>query len=328
MWILGNARRELSSFYGLALTIIVFSGLWSNQPMPMAIILLVTVGIDTSHVYATAWRSWFVPSEVKRAKWLHIFTPLAIMIVIFLWCSLGIPGLWSAVLYLTVFHHIRQYYGIHRWSLAINPNKGPMATKELYAMSVLPFIGYHFRSDINYQGFFTPDDMFLFPNPEVLNLIYLLMAVAFISLIYKISIAVKDKTISIPILSTVIFPVFINIFCFLISKDFFITLLPVLAVHGMTYYHLSALAQGKLKKGFWSKPRVAVAIIVSTSILFGFLESFLTEEQIDIIPSIQYQGNYLLAFGVAFVTTPAIYHYIADAFLWKRTHPDFKKIVY
>ncbi len=328
MWILANARRELTSFYGLALSIIAFSPFWLNKPLQISLILLVTIGVDTSHVYATAWRTWFDPKEIRRAKWLHLFLPLLILLTIFLWCSFGLPGLWSAVLYLTVFHHIRQYYGVHRWSLAINPDQGPLAANELYALTALPFIGYHFRSDINYQGFFTPTDMFIYPNSNALISIYILCILAFISLILKIIRSYKQKNVSLAVLSTLIFPILIHNFCFFISKDFYLTLLPILAVHGVTYYHLSAVAQGKLKTGFWNKPKLALGAIVLSSIILGVLETILTDEQIDIIPSSGYQGNYLLAFGVAFVTTPAIYHYIADAFLWKRTHPDFKKIIY
>lgn len=327
MWILGNARREILSFYGLALSIIAFSGASTYQPIPMFLIVLVTVGIDTSHVYATAWRSWFDPKEITRAKWLHLFVPALIMLTIFLWCSLGLPGLWSAILYLTVFHHIRQFYGVHRWSLAINPSKGPNSSVELYALTVLPFIGYHFRDDIDYQGFFTREDMFLSPNPFALNMVYALLLIALASLIFKVIKSIQNKSLSLPVLSTIIFPFIINFYCFLYTKHFFAALLPVLAVHGMTYYHLSALAQRKLKQGFWAKPLRGFFAVLAVSVVLGSLETFITSEQIDIIPSIQYQGNYLLAFGVAFVTTPSIYHYIADAFLWKRTHPDFKKIV-
>lgn len=323
MWILGNARREISAFYGIAIALIATSTIWSKHSSQILLAVLITVGIDTSHVYATAWRSWFDKKELARAKFLHLGVPLLILLIIFLWCALGIPYLWSVVLYLTVFHHIRQFYGVHRWSVSLNRPRGPLAATELYAFTVLPFIGYHFRA-VDYQGFFTPDDMLRFPNQYLLYGVYALLITSFISFAIK----VFKQEISLPVLSTIVFPAFINIYCFLIADNFLVSLLPVLAVHGVTYFHLSAHAQGRIHGSFWlNHPRIALGLILIISVIFGALESWLTDAQIDVIDSEYYRGNLLMAFGVAFVTTPAIYHYIADGFLWKRTHPDFLKIV-
>lgn len=323
MWILGNARREISAFYGVAIALIATSSVWSKHSSQVFLALLITVGIDTSHVYATAWRSWFDKRELARAKFLHFGVPLLTFLIVFLWCVLGVPYLWSAVLYLTVFHHIRQFYGVHRWSVSLNHPHGPLSTKELYAFTILPFVGYHFR-DIKYQGFFTPDDMLRFPNQTALYVVYAFLALSTVSFIVK---CFKQK-ISLAVLSTIVFPAFINIYCFLIADNFLVSLLPVLAVHGVTYFHLSAHAQGRIHGSFWlNRPRLALVLIIVVSVIFGGLESWLTDSQLDIINSEHYHGNLLMAFGIAFVTTPAIYHYIADGFLWKRTHPDFKKII-
>lgn len=323
MWILGNARREISAFYGVAIALIATSSVWTKHSSQIFLALMITVGIDTAHVYATAWRSWFDKKEVMRARLLHIGVPLITLLTIFLWCVLGIPYLWSAVLYLTVFHHIRQFYGVHRWSFSLNRPKGPLATTELYAFTILPFVGYHFRN-IEYQGFFTPEDMLRFPNQSALVVVYALLGISFASYLVKI---IKQQ-ISWPVVSTIIFPAFINLYCFLIAENFLVSLLPILAVHGVTYFHLSAHAQAKVHGSFWlNHPRVALALIITVSVLLGGVETWLTESQLDIINSEYYRGNWLMALGVAIVTTPAIYHYIADGFLWKRSHPDFTKIV-
>src|SRR5690606_13826122 len=195
--------REISAFYGVAIALIATASVWSKHSSQILLALLVTVGIDTAHVYATAWRTWFDKNEMKRAKFLHIGVPLITMLTIFLWCALGIPYLWSAVLYLTVFHHIRQFYGVHRWSVSLNRPKGPLASIELYAFTILPFIGYHFRN-VDYQGFFTPEDMLRFPNQNLLYGIYLLLGFSLLSFIYKV---IKQE-VSVPVISTVIFPAF------------------------------------------------------------------------------------------------------------------------
>lgn len=326
MWILENGRREISAFYGIALMLIITSFWWQGRPVQTLLALFVGVMIDNAHVYATAWRSWFDKNEMKRSKRFHFLTLLFVFLAIFTWCAAGIPWFWSFVLYFTVFHHVRQYYGVHRWSLALNHNKGPNAATELYAFTILPFIGYHFRSDISYQGFFSDNDMWLFPNETLLTVVYFLLAMFIVSFFYKIF--RQRNSFSWPVFSTVIFPLIINIFCFLITKDFFVALLPILAIHGMTYFHLSSLAQRKVRQGFWhNSPMLGLMLIIFVSGLFGVGEAWLTDSQIDVIDSESYKGNFLMAFGVAIVTTPAIYHYIVDSVLWKKTHPDFKTIM-
>lgn len=328
MWILGSAKRELSAFYSLPLLIILTYPWWDNRPLQTMLILFVTIGIDTSHVYATAFRTWFNRDEMRRAKIFHLGVPFLILTILFLWCALGIPGLWSFVLYLTVFHHIRQYYGIHRWSLSLNRPKGPSCEKELYALTILPFVGYHFRGDIDYQGFFSREDMFRYPSELGFNIVVILIVLTSLSFLFKIYKSYSDKSLALPVLTTVIFPSVISIFCFMISNNFFLSLLPILAIHGATYYHVTGLAQAKIYKGFWAAhPKISLALICLFAIFMGGLESWLTDSEIDILPSLEYKGNYLLAFGVAFVTTPAIYHYIADAFVWKKSHPDFIKVI-
>lgn len=325
MWILGSARRELSSFYGLALAIIFSFYWWKDRPIQTFIALFVIVAIDASHVYATLWRSFFNNTEIKRSLNLHLGIIGASFIVVFFWSYLGIPFLWSAIVYLTVFHHIRQIYGIHRWSVAINPNSELNANKELYALAVIPFIGYHFRSDIDYQGVFLVDDLWLMPNSNLLYICYGLLIITVLSLISKCY--QKRHNLKLSVLSTIIFPSAINIFCFLIASNFYLSFLPVLAFHGLSYYHLTTLAKIRLS----SKPKhylITFIIIVFIAVVFGLAETLFTESQIEIISSELYQWNWLMSLGVALIITPSIYHYIIDGYLWRKKNPDFKTIVY
>ncbi len=326
MWILGNARRELFGFYGPALMIMASYPWWKNHPWQTALIFFAAIMVDSSHVYATAWRTWFDKSEMKRARRLHFLLLFGLLALGFLWCFFGLAGFWTFVLYLTVFHHIRQYYGVYRWSLSLNKERGPHAEKELYALTILPFIGYHFRPDVIYQGFFIRQDMWRFPEQTLVYVVWFLTAIALISLALKVVQNFRQKTLSLPLLTTVLIPGCVHIFCFLISQNYFLTLLPIVAIHGMTYYHLSALAQTRLRSGFWQRPKIALMIVMFSAIALGLLETWFTEEYIDLADSRNYADNFLLALGAAFITTPALYHYVADGFLWKRTHPDFKKI--
>lgn len=327
MWILGNARREIMGFYGLSLLTIASYPAWKDQLFQTAIIFIAAILVDTSHVYATLWRTWFSKDEMKRAAKIHLLLPVIILLVCFSWCYFGLPYFWTAVLYLTVFHHIRQYYGVYRWSESLNLPKGSDFSNELYALTTLPFIGYHFRSDIVYQGFFVPDDMLRLPNQMLFYAVWVTIIISLASIVFKIFKSYQTRTIRVPTLSTVLIPSFIHIFCFMISTNFFLSLLPVLAIHGMTYYHLTALAKQRTNAGIWQHYRLGLTLIILISIMFGISEHFFTDIYIDLNNSQDYRGHFLLALGAAFVTTPAIYHYIIDGILWKHTHPEFKTVL-
>lgn len=326
MWILRNAKTEISSFYGLSLLLIATSFWWYNKKYESMIAIAVAVGIDNSHVYATAWRSWLDRKELSRARWLHLWTPIGLVLVIFLWCAFGIPGFWSFVLYFTVFHHIRQFFGIHRWSLALNPTKRIDLGRELYLFTTLPFIGYHFRDEVYYSGFFTPTDMWRYPNETLLWIVCGALILTTTWTIYKLW--ANRQQFSFAVVSTLLFPAMINIYCFLIVKEFLVTLLPILAVHGVSYFHLTNKAQARTKGGFWRlKPLMGFFAIVLFSVCLGSLEAWFTQTRIYLTPSRDYYGHLAVSLGVAVATMPALYHYVADAFLWKRTHPDFKRII-
>ena len=134
MWILGSSYREIAAFYGLALVLIVSAPWWYNKSSEAWILLLVAVGIDSAHVYASSFRTWFSAPEMKSRGGTHLMILSGIVALTYCWCVVGVPGFWSFVLYFTLFHHIRQFYGIHRLSLALNRPQGIEMGRELYAL--------------------------------------------------------------------------------------------------------------------------------------------------------------------------------------------------
>ena len=77
---------------------------------PLGFLVLV-VGIDVAHVWATLWRTLFDPGERRRlAPWL-IALPFACAVVAMMLHGVSPPLFWTAMAYLAVFHFIRQQLG-------------------------------------------------------------------------------------------------------------------------------------------------------------------------------------------------------------------------
>ena len=77
---------------------------------PLGFLVLV-VGIDVAHVWATLWRTLFDPGERRRlAPWL-VALPFACAVVAMMLHGVSPPLFWTAMAYLAVFHFIRQQLG-------------------------------------------------------------------------------------------------------------------------------------------------------------------------------------------------------------------------
>ena len=67
--------------------------------------------VDVAHVYATAFRVYFDPEELRRRLWLYALAPavsLALGVALY---TEGEHLFWRALAYLAVFHFVRQQYG-------------------------------------------------------------------------------------------------------------------------------------------------------------------------------------------------------------------------
>ncbi len=74
--------------------------------------LLVVLGIDVAHVYASLWRTYAHPGEVARRPGLYLAMPIGVWLGLVLLAAV-LPGwFWTVLAYLAVYHFIRQQAGI------------------------------------------------------------------------------------------------------------------------------------------------------------------------------------------------------------------------
>jgi hypothetical protein len=82
-----------------------------SRPVTPLLFLLAVVLVDVAHVYATAYRVYADPQELRRRPLLYVLVPLACYFVGVLLYSGGALRFWRALAYLAIFHFVRQQYG-------------------------------------------------------------------------------------------------------------------------------------------------------------------------------------------------------------------------
>jgi len=110
--------------------------------------LLVVLGIDVAHVYATIWRTYLSPAEVMRKPGRYLGLPGLLWAALFLVAWLAPGWFWTVLAYAAVFHFVRQQWGfaaLYRRTDGL-PGRGPGARLEKwshYAVTVWPVVWWH-----------------------------------------------------------------------------------------------------------------------------------------------------------------------------------------
>ena len=327
MWFLGNKWKEMIKLYIIPFTLILQLNFASDIGLNSYLIFFILVGIDSSHCYSTFFRTLSNTSERSRFKKLHTSIALVIIGLVFLWCYLGIPYFWTFFLYCSFFHYLCQFYRYHQITLAMNPGSSSYAF-ELVSISSLSFLSYHFRVLNGYEGFFFEDDLFFYPSSVLYNITLGLIGFVLLRSLFRIYFDFKSKRLNFSSLSSFIFPIIIVLNCFNIASSFYQSFLPLIALHGLTYFHMISQSKAKIQKGLWqSKQQQMLALIVVISMIFGLLEYFFTINLVDIFKSEDYAGLVLPCLATVAVTLPSFYHYLADFVLWSPRHPEYSKLI-
>jgi len=110
--------------------------------------LLIVLGIDVAHVYATIWRTYLVPAELRRRPGRYLGLPIAIWMGLFGVAWLASGWFWTAMAYAAVFHFVRQQWGfaaLYRRAQGL-PGRGLDARLEKwshYSVTFWPIVWWH-----------------------------------------------------------------------------------------------------------------------------------------------------------------------------------------
>lgn len=114
-WILGP-WADLLIFTGpIALGLVLIgAGAWLgilHEPLPAWAFAALIIGCDVAHVYATGFRVYLDPAELRRRPGLYLGVPIACLAVGILLHGHSPPLFWRTLAYLAAFHFVRQQWG-------------------------------------------------------------------------------------------------------------------------------------------------------------------------------------------------------------------------
>lgn len=308
VWILGSLKKDFSFFYFpalLSVLIVLLAPSWSGSSLLFAFIA--TALIDSGHVYTTFWR-W---GDKALASFIYPIILLGVFVTISTAYYFGLRQiLWSGVVYLTVFHHIRQVYGFSRWYERLNQRYSRVNSIKVYLLSIVPFIAFHFR-DLN-LSYYSTADLVMLPNAQYFQWM-LKCYLAVLSFVLLHEIYLWRKQIKEP--NRVCYFALICLtygYSFLVGKSLVQVLFPLLVIHGVAYLAIMAQHMTNTRRMTMKK---ASALILMTAFIFGTTESYFEENMDQFIAS---GSEWVTALLIGAYLTPLLAHYVLDAFLWRR----------
>lgn len=301
----------LPAFFSLSLLV---AGIAQSSAL---YILIGTAFIDSGHVYTTIWRTILHPDE-RRSSRMYALVPFAVALFFCLWSYSNIPYMWNFVIYATLHHNIRQFYGITRWYQTLNKRASPWNTKFFYALTLLPVLAFHFRPGAA-GGFYAPNDLFLFPDKFIYQFVtvyYLIHLAGWISYeLYLLKTGIREwNRLSAMATALAVYGV-----TFFFAENVIQILLPLVFAHGIAYFGLMGLALNRTRTSQFPRFVKAIAIIVVTAIAFGALEAYIEEHWVGFGRT---DLSIYEALIIGLYLVPVFSHFIFDAFIWKKAHRE------
>ncbi|MEO8878461.1 MAG: hypothetical protein ABI461_22925 [Polyangiaceae bacterium] len=293
--------------------------------------------VDVAHVWSTAYRTYFVPSELARRPWLYTMVPAFGFVIATLLYSRGELTFWRALAYLAIFHFVRQQHGwVMLYRARGKETQGRLLdSAAIYAATLWPLVYWHAHAPLRIDWFFTGDIVAI---PKIVATITFPFYVAALGayLVRAVSRYARGSgTIGkdIVVVTTAIsWLVGIVIF----GSDYAFTVTNVF-MHGIPYFFLvfvttrNGRAAGAPKK---RTPVFASSIFAFIGIvwLIAYGEELIWDRAVwqerPWLFGAAWNLDALKWILVPLLALPQLTHYLLDAFLWKRRqNPDVRALV-
>ncbi len=315
-WILGSFRRDFLWLHLPGLLGLLFALLFqqfNENSLSLFVFFFALTFVDNGHVYTTFWRSRLNPREQDRS-WRLLWVVLGVFLFLSIWAELELPGFWSFVIYATLFHNIRQLWGLHKWYgklSRIGTTHGQDFLFHIFTVGpLLIHLVSPFRSsDLNY---FVPGDLWHFPQPTVFWILLTIYLVSWVVLaawsIHQAQMWLEKPVARWGLLTPAL--VYAGVLVF--ANDLSSMLLPLVLSHGVAYYALMAQTSERLelqsRRGFY----ITLGLLFLAGVILGGLEEWGNSTRESMTPDWIW----------ALLLTPLFSHYVLDAFLWRRRHPQ------
>jgi hypothetical protein len=333
-----SARQDLAWFLGPALVSAVVAAVaWRTGALhvdvpPWALLVLV-VGCDVAHVWATLYRAYLDPEERRRRGGLLVAVPLACLAAgTLLYAQAGALGFWRVLAYVAAFHFVRQQWG---WMAYAGRASGDASTFDrrldaaaVYAATLYPLLWWHANLPRSFDWFVAGDFVPGLP-PSAADAAFV-VHVAILGAWIGRQVVVVSRGRPVPlgkalVLATTWLTWYGGIV--LLDSDLVFTTSNVLA-HGVPYFALVrryGVARWRGAGGWLGRvfSPAGVALFVGSLLALGYAEESLWDglvwHQMGALfplPRVSL-SDAALAIVVPALAVPQATHYVLDAFLWR-----------
>lgn len=130
--------------------------------------VVLVLGVDVSHVWATLYRTYLDPDELSRRPILYLFAPLTALVGCSSLAALYPALFWRVLAYLAVFHFARQVLGIGmlyraRSGRSTRDLGGRIERAALYVVTLGPVLWWHASLPLPFE-WFVPGDFVPIPR--------------------------------------------------------------------------------------------------------------------------------------------------------------------
>jgi len=291
--------------------------------------------IDVAHVWATAFRVYFDPTELKRRPCLYTLVPVLGWAAGVALYAAGSLVFWRTLAYLAVFHFVRQQYGwvaLYRARVGETGRLGKwIDTAAIYLATVYPLIYWHAHLPRKFWWFMKGDfdQIPSFIDQLVAPFYFLALALYALRALFLWFVARTPNPGKDVVVATTVVCWYVGIVA--INSDYAFTVTNVV-IHGIPYLVLvfwywrgRQLQATESPAGSYLS---GIAIFLATLWLIAYAEELIWDRSVwqerGWLFGEAWDADRWLVFLVPLLALPQLTHYVLDGFIWKRrSNPTF-----
>jgi hypothetical protein len=291
--------------------------------------------VDVAHVWSTAYRTYFDPSELRRRPVLYAGVPAVAFAVLSLVYRLGGDFVfWRALAYLAIAHFVRQQYGwVMLYRARAKETTGKLVDAlAIYAATLWPLVYWHAHVPRRFD-WFVPGDVVRAPTwiAAATLPVYVAALLAYAARAFAAWRAGRGNPGKDAVVATTALAWLVGVVLF--DSDYAFTVTNVF-IHGIPYIALVYF----YRRGQREATRAAPDLFSRVVFFVGLLWLIAYVEELAWDRSVWQERPWL--FGqpwdvgtwkglvVPLLALPQTTHYVLDAFLWKRrSNPEVARML-
>ncbi len=298
--------------------------------------VVTVVAVDVAHVWATAYRVYLDPEELRRRPGLYAGIPLACYVAGVLLYSASPGFFWRALAYVAVVHFVRQQYGwvaLYRRRLGASSRlDGVLDAAAIYSATLYPLLYWHAHLPREFEWLLAGDFIPGLPQEAARWAFPVHAAITAAYVGRQLQLLLAGRPVSAGknlVIATTWLTWYVGIVA--LNSDYAFTVTNVL-VHGIPYLAFvwvyghsrfrgtSARLERVFRVGAW--PLYLAPLLLAAWSEEWLWDRFVWHERAGLFPGPHLTpGSAALALLVPLLALPQSTHYVLDAWIW-RVRPE------